>query len=181
MLIPEYVSEVRSKGRRNARACNIAKWFITNFKPGKRIAAKTIREEIPNKFKDQTLDTKGDLKAHGRAINALNLGKLTNNGETFIDFSLPNLKRCASWILGQGQKVGAIKLLRDEMVQEQIIEDNELIDLTIEIPNDNLTQWERIFVHSLNKNWRDRGLSTKQRDRLLKIIKERLAYIKRRS
>jgi hypothetical protein len=173
MLVSEYVSENREKDRQIARACNIAKWMLDNFRLGERVSAKDIRNNIPQQVKDTTLDAKGDLKAHGCAVNALDLGRLTRDGEMLVDFSLPNLKRCASWILGQGQKVGAIKLLKDEVTQECVQEDNELIDLAMEIPTENFTEWERIFVFSLNKNWRERGLSLKQRTRLLKVIEER--------
>jgi hypothetical protein len=173
MLVSEYVSEDREKDRRVARACNIAKWFIDHFKPGQRVSTKALRDQIPASVKDGSLEANGDLKAHGNAVRALNLGMLNRNGETLIDFSLPNLKRCTSWILGEGQKVGAVKLIRDEVSQEQTREDNELIDLAMEIPTASFTEWERIFVFSLSKKWRGRQLSTKQRNRLLKIIEER--------
>lgn len=175
LLISNYVSEARDENRRTARACNIAKYLIDNFSTnaGKRISIKELRNGIPNEFKDESLNPKGDLKAHGDAVNALNLGKLTKNKETFVDFSLPNLKRCTSWILGQGRKVGAIQLVRDEEeTKDPLIRDDDLIDLGMEIPVDQLTEWELIFTRSLNKSWRERGLSTKQRSTLERIIQK---------
>lgn len=172
LLVSGYVSEDRDEDRRTARACNIAKWFIDNFSSnaGKRINIKDLRRNIPDKVKDSGLDPTGDLKAHGDAVNTLNLGRLTKKGKTMVDFSLPNLKRCTSWILGQGQKVGAVQLIREN---DQRDEDNALIDLGMEIPADKLTEWERIFIHSLNKKWREKGLSDKQKARLKLVIRDR--------
>ena len=192
LLVSNYVSEDREENRRIARACNIAKWLIDNFphKAGKRINVKDLRKAIPNQVKDTTLSSGGDLKAHGNAINALNLGRLTVGKETMVDISLPNLKRCTSWVLGQGQKVGAISLIRDEDEPEklkapksekpktpepvnQLEEDNALIDIALEIPAKNMSDWENNFVESLDQKWRRRGLSKRQRETLVKVIRER--------
>ena len=176
LLVSSYVSEDRSDERNTARACNIAKYIIDNFgsNAGKRINIKDLRKNIPGDVKDTSLNPIGDLKAHGNAVNVLNLGKLTRGKDTYVDFSLPNLKRCTSWILGQGRKVGAIQLIRDS--DEPADEngevppgDNELIDCAIAMPQGKLTDWERNFVRSLDKKWRN-GLTRKQRATLEKII-----------
>lgn len=177
MLVSEYVSENREDNRRVARVCNIAKFIIDNFDAGQRISAKELRAQIPVDVKDPDLDSVGDRKAHGDAINTLNLGRIVKNGETLIDYSLPNLKRCASWILGEGQKVGAVKLIKEETDVDEhtqkLNDDNALIDQAMAIPLANFTDWERMFVFSLNKNWRARGLSEKQHKRLVRVISER--------
>ena len=173
MLVPNYVSEDQEYGlRRNARICNIAKYLLDNFKLGKRINSHKLRSYIPNQFKDVTLNYVGDLKAHGDAVATLDLGRLGKNGGTLIDYSLPNLIRCARWILGEGKKVGAVMVLKDQIVEDQTAVDNQLIDEAVNIPIDRLSNWEKDFVYSLHRKWRD-GLTVCQRDRLNKIILER--------
>jgi len=174
MLVPNYVTEDQGEGlRRNARACNIAKYLLDNFKLGKRINSHKLRSYIPNQYKDQTLDPTGDLKAHGDAVAALDLGRLGKNGSTLIDYSLPNLIRCARWVLGEGKKVGAVMVLKDQIAKDQTALDNKLIDEAINIPANRFTNWESDFVTSLDRKWRVKGLTTRQRARLNKILIER--------
>jgi hypothetical protein len=183
MLVSKYISEKLDEKRRIARACNIATYIKENYAKleGESISAKEIRKQIRFKL-DPALrfavdsrseeEINGDHRAHGDAWgkSGLKLSFVNQNGVKKIEFSLPNLKLCASYLLGKGPKVGAIKL---KASAKNNIVDDKLISQAVKVDVDKLTDWEKVFVRSLDEKWRGRGLSNRQRNRLVKIIKER--------
>ena len=131
MLVSKFVSEIRSDKRRVARACNIAKWITENYSKyaGLFISVEQLRSSISSDHKDTTLDPLGDRRAHGDALYELGVSRKTVDGVTYVDISLPNLKRCASFLLGQGRRVGALSLVRDfKAVEIDARQDLSIID-----------------------------------------------------
>ena len=186
MLVSKYVSEDRDKNRRVARACNIATYIKENFAKleGSSIAPKAIRKSIRFKIDPTSRyvadnrtkkEIEGDNRAHGDAWgkSGLKLSTVGTNGSKKIEFSLPNLKRSVSYLLGQGPKVGALELKTDKVDSNCLEETNDLIDRAMKIPTEKLKEWERIFVLSLNKKWRKKGLSDKQKARLKLVLLDR--------
>ena len=65
-----------------------------------------------------TPKSSGDLNAHGRACALLNLNMENISGVNHIEFSLINLKRCTSFLLGRGRVSHSIELVRNPLVLE---------------------------------------------------------------
>jgi len=167
MLVSEYVAE-DGDNRRMARACNIATYFIGNYDEGGHISVKELRREICQ-ILDVAPPSTGDLKAHGDAWGAsgLRLDFDEFDGQKQIEFSLPNLKRCASYLLGKGPKISALKLIR------RLLTNVELINVAIVLSQNNMTNWEKKFIRDMNCLWRSKVLSSSQRAKLMQIIDER--------
>jgi hypothetical protein len=119
MLTSKFVSEDQPNVKLIARASNIAHWFIQNFADnmGGLVSTKDARAEILGElFAGPT--TAGDINAHGRACALLNLNVENISGVNHIEFSLINLKRCTSFLLGRGRVSHSIELVQNPLVLE---------------------------------------------------------------
>ena len=173
-LVSKFVDEDQDGIKLICRASNIAHWFTQNFSDysGTLVSMKNLREEIVSET-GETPGT-GDFRVHGRAVGLLNLNLDTVSGENYVEFSLINLKRCASFLLGRGRISHGITLIKDPSVSADAVEsDDDLIDQGLALSESSLTSFERIFTRNLNKKVRGRDLSSSQRAKLLQIINER--------
>jgi hypothetical protein len=119
MLTSKFVSEDQPNVKLIARASNIAHWFIRNYaeNAGCLVSTKNARAEILGALFVGP-PSNGDINAHGRASALLNLNMENISGVNHIEFSLINLKRCTSFLLGRGRVSHSIELVRNPLVLE---------------------------------------------------------------
>ena len=175
MLISKFINEDQNKIKLICRASNIAHWFNQNFAnhAGTLMSLRDVRSSILDGLGNPSTGS-GDLRVHGRAAKLLGLNLETISNENYVEFSLINLKRCASFLLGSGRISGGLTLLKKPTVSaDQAESDVDLIDQAMLLDSDKLTTFERIFTKNLNKKYRTRKLSMPQRVKLLQIINER--------
>ena len=115
MLVNQYVSEnvKNSAQAQKARATNVANWFLNewNQNKGQFVTCRQIRNGIPSQFKKPGYNPNGDARAASRAIEKyLGLSYEDKSGKRHYDVSLPNLKRCVSFLLGA--RNGTLKMVQ---------------------------------------------------------------------
>lgn len=174
MLVSRYVSENLKKNAKRARACNVATWFVENYSDlaGDYVSSRDIRAQIPDEVKKPGLNPSGDLKAHGDAINKLGLSLEQRGKDRMVDMSLPNLKRCVSFLLGS-RGAGALILHAPQSQEDlSLIDELDRVCGTNTVVFKGLGSGERAFVSNLTTNYRDKGwpLSDRQKAWALDLI-----------
>lgn len=171
--------------------CNIATAFLdlySQFK-GKLIHLREFRSRIVDMATtDEEIELSGlfdnlsskDKIAFEEACKDLRLDLAKIGRDKFLLFSLPNVVRCARFLLGSnGRDVGSLYLAETNLSTDVIdykdylneCDDNSLIDLLIKC--EGLKDWEANFAYSLDTRFREKGLTFGQRAKAIQIIRER--------
>jgi hypothetical protein len=178
MLIARFVSENVKKDAKKARACNIARWFVSNYAKleGTFVSARDIREQIPANFKKPGLTARGDQRAHSEALTLLGLSSVKQGRDRMVDVSLINLKRSTSFLLGS-RSVGAIyiKSLTSATQDLNLVDELAKVCGNKTVNFKKLDTHTRAFVENLATNYparikQGRLLSDRQRSWALDLI-----------
>ena len=197
LLVSGFVRE-DGENKMLARQANVATlfWMLFSSHAGKVMSMKSfrnlIKEWLFSKWYDNDLHalfgedkTKDDLRVHGSACGkqGLKLDMLEINREKFLIFSLPNLIRCSRFLLGSGGRdTGSLCLNRLDTnagiiggsIMLEDLDDDSLIDALLD--SSGKSSWENNFATSLDKKFREKGLSPGQRSKAIEVISERSGF-----
>lgn len=183
LLISGYVPEDDDSYPADVK-CNIATGFLDLYSSlkGKLIHLREFRSRIMDMSalnEEITLSNK-DRVAFEEACKDLNLDLAKIGRDKFLLFSLPNVVRCARFLLGSdGRDLGSLHLADTDLANDIVdyksylneSDDNALIDLLCHC--EDLKDWEANFASSLDARFREKGLTVGQRAKAIQIIRER--------